>query len=55
MPDYEYQCEECKKTFTLHQTIGEREKNPHPYCPSCGSANVEQLLPTATVITPKKS
>jgi putative FmdB family regulatory protein len=55
MPDYEYQCNDCKKTFTVHLTISEHDKTGHPKCTYCGSSNVEQLLSAATVITPKKS
>ena len=55
MPDYEYQCRECKATFTVHLMMSEHEKHPHPKCEKCGSNNVEQLLPSATVITSKKS
>lgn len=55
MPDYEYQCTDCKKIFTIHLTIGEHDKTPHPTCKFCGSANVEQMLSAAIVITSKKS
>jgi len=55
MPDYEYQCMNCKKIFTIHLTIGEHDRTSHPTCKSCGSTNVEQLLSAAMVITPKKS
>jgi putative FmdB family regulatory protein len=55
MPEYEYQCVDCRRTFTLHQTIGEHANVPHPACPMCKSTNVEQLLPNTTVITSKKS
>lgn len=55
MPDYEYQCCDCGATFTVHLTISEHEKNPHPTCEKCGSKKVEQLLTGAMVITSKKS
>jgi putative FmdB family regulatory protein len=55
MPDYEYQCHDCKGTFTVHLTISEHEKSPHPTCEKCGRKNVEQLLSSPTVITSKKS
>jgi len=55
MPEYEFECTECKKTFTAHQTISERDTNPPPQCPSCGSTKVCQLLSGAAVITSKKS
>jgi len=28
MPTYEYDCDACNKTFTVHLTIAEHEKNP---------------------------
>lgn len=55
MPDYEYQCNDCKTTFTVHLTISEHEKNPPTSCVKCGSKNVSQLLSGTMVITKKKS
>ena len=55
MPDYEYECQECKKTFTVHLTIAEHDANPPQECPSCKSPKVVQLLSGAAVITSKKS
>lgn len=55
MPEYEYQCMDCKKIFTIHMTIGEHDVMVRPACKSCGSTNVKQMLSAATVITAKKS
>lgn len=55
MPDYEFMCRECGTTFTVHLTIAQHEKNPHPQCEKCGSTKVEQLLSGAMVITSKKT
>jgi putative FmdB family regulatory protein len=55
MPTYEYQCKDCKKTFSVHLTISEHEHTPPPACEHCGSRNVEQILSGVTVITSKKS
>jgi putative FmdB family regulatory protein len=55
MPDYEYQCNDCGKTFTLHLTIAEHDKSAPPTCQYCSGTNVTQLLPRTTVITSKKS
>lgn len=55
MPTYEYLCGDCKKTFTLVRRLSEHDSDPHPKCQHCGSRNVEQMLPTVTVQTSKKS
>jgi len=55
MPTYEYLCGDCKKTFTLVRSLSEHDSDPHPKCQHCGSRNVEQMLPTVTVQTSKKS
>jgi putative FmdB family regulatory protein len=55
MPDYAYQCHDCGATFTIHLTLAEHEKSPHPTCQKCGSTKVEQLLSEAMVFTSKKS
>ena len=51
MPDYEYRCHDCGKTFSIH----EHDKTEHPKCVHCGGTNVDQLMPEASVITRKKS
>jgi len=55
MPTYEYHCNECKKSFTLSRTLSEHDDDPHPKCQHCGSKNVEQMLPSVTVVTSRKS
>ncbi len=55
MPNYEYQCRDCKAIFVVHLSLAEREKNPPPTCEKCGSKHVEQLISGAMVITSKKS
>lgn len=42
MPDYDFTCEDCKETFTIHATVKEREEGLA--CPHCGSKNLEQLF-----------
>ena len=55
MPNYEFYCNACKKTFAVQATIAEHEKTPPPTCIHCGSKNTTQLLSGITVITSKKS
>lgn len=46
MAVYEYRCEECDKTFTVHEPMGEHddEKREHPACPGCGSPRTAQIF-----------
>jgi putative FmdB family regulatory protein len=55
MPDDEDECQECKKTFTVHQTVAEHEASPTQECPSCKGPNVVQLFSGVAVITSKKT
>ena len=55
MPIYEFECKDCKKTFSVTVTINEHDKNPLPMCQHCGSKNVEQKFSSVSVITAKKS
>ncbi|HEX3074661.1 MAG TPA: zinc ribbon domain-containing protein, partial [Ignavibacteriales bacterium] len=44
MPIFEYQCNDCKKTFdVLHKSLSNMEEVK---CPSCGSSNYKKLLST---------
>jgi putative FmdB family regulatory protein len=54
MPDYEYFCHACKKTFSKVLTLAEYEEG-EVLCPLCGSDNVEQSWSVFYPITPKKS
>ncbi len=55
MPTYEYQCNDCKKSFTVYVTVAEHEKNPKPACEHCKSKKVIQQFSGVSVITSKKS
>lgn len=55
MPTYNYQCQKCKKDFSIYVSIGEHTKHPRPKCPKCKSNNVKQLFKSISVITSKKS
>ena len=54
MPDYEFYCHVCKKTFSKVLTLAEYEEG-EVLCPQCGSDNVEQSRSVFYSITPKKS
>jgi len=54
MPMYEYHCQACDRTFTIHQSLEERDAAPVK-CPHCQEANVEQVLSPFVAVTSKKS
>ena len=54
MPTYEFECKECKKTFTVFLTLAEYEKG-HFTCPKCKSKKVEQKAAAFYAVTSKKS
>jgi len=45
MPVYEYQCTDCKTTFTVTQSIADHlKRKKRPTCTKCGSSHTRQLL-----------
>ena len=54
MPMYEYHCQACDRTFTIHQSLEERDAAPVK-CPHCQEPNVEQVLSPFVAVTSKKS
>ncbi len=54
MPEYEFECRNCKKTFTLMLRISERS-TAKIRCPGCGSEDVEILMRPFFAKTSKKS
>jgi putative FmdB family regulatory protein len=54
MPQYEYACKGCKKTFSLVMTLAEYDKGKVA-CPICKSKKVEQKVATFFAVTSKKS
>lgn len=54
MPSYEYHCKECKKTFTVNQSLQDYEKG-RVSCPKCKSKKVEQRAAAFFAVTSKKS
>lgn len=53
MPMYEYECEKCKKTFTLALSFKEHEEGA--VCPECGSKKVTQLISSFIAKTASKT
>jgi putative FmdB family regulatory protein len=54
MPIYEYRCLNCRKTFSITETIGQHGRS-RPKCPACGSRKVEQVYSAFFAQTAKKS
>jgi putative FmdB family regulatory protein len=54
MPQYEFFCSACKKTFSRILNIAEHGKAKIT-CPHCASKNVEQCWSAFSAITSKKS
>lgn len=54
MPNYEFVCNSCKKTFTNALTFAEHDAKTTA-CPDCGSHDVDQRWSTFSAVTSKKS
>jgi len=54
MAEYEFECRNCKKVFTLIMRISER-MTAKIRCPGCESEDVEPLMQTFIARTGKKS
>jgi len=54
MPEYEFECRNCKKIFELVMRISER-LGAKIRCPGCGSEEVESLMQPFIARTAKKS
>ena len=56
MAYYEYQCDDCKKMFTVSSLISEHDKlEKQPECPECDGRNVRQLPSSFFARTSSKS
>ncbi len=56
MPEYEYLCQDCHKTFDVHLSLDQHEHDKGQVkCPQCGSTNVDQQMAAFFVVTSKKS
>ncbi|UCG38581.1 MAG: zinc ribbon domain-containing protein [bacterium] len=54
MPNYEFRCRACGKTFNLILKVAELEKTKVA-CPHCKSRKVSQVLTSFFAMTSKKS
>ncbi len=54
MPSYDYQCEKCRKRFTVVQRISQHTGRS-PACPKCRSRRTRRLLSAFYAKTVKKS
>ena len=54
MPEYEFTCATCKKTFSTMLTLAEYEKGKMA-CPRCGSRKLNQRVTVFYAVTSKKS
>jgi putative FmdB family regulatory protein len=54
MPTYDYQCQDCKRKFSLQQSIAEHDK-VKVGCPKCKSKNVKQQVSLFLTKTSRKS
>ena len=54
MPNYEFVCKDCKKSFSVIMTISEYEK-AHVTCPKCKAKKVVQKPAAFFAVTSKKS
>jgi putative FmdB family regulatory protein len=54
MPNYEFFCTACKKTFSKILTIARHDQEKIA-CPHCSSNKVEQRWSSFSVVTSKKS
>jgi putative FmdB family regulatory protein len=54
MPNYEYVCRDCKKSFSMMMTLHEYGKG-HIACPKCKGKKVEQRPAAFFAVTSKKS
>jgi putative FmdB family regulatory protein len=54
MPTYEYECRDCKRTFSLVTSIAEHDK-AKVSCPKCKGKKVKQVVSSFITKTSRKS
>ena len=56
MPVYDYRCNDCGHDFQIIESLDEHEEHEgsDPKCPECEGKNVERVITSVNVQTPKK-
>ena len=54
MPNYEYDCRQCDRNFTVYMSIKDHETE-QVRCAHCQGTQVEQVLTSFVAVTSKKS
>jgi putative FmdB family regulatory protein len=54
MPQYDYKCTKCKKSFTVVMSVSEHDKKKVK-CPKCRSTMVKPVYSGFVAMTSKKS
>lgn len=50
MPIYDYECQNCKHTFTDVKRISDRKEPESSPCPKCGAMGVKQAILSAPAV-----
>jgi len=54
MPTYEYECQNCRKKFSITSSISEHSRTKAS-CPKCKSRKVKRVISTFITKTSRKS
>jgi putative FmdB family regulatory protein len=54
MPNYEFQCQKCRKKYSLYLSLKDREERKYK-CPKCGSKKSQPVFGGFSAKTSKKS
>jgi len=54
VPSYEFECDDCKKIFTVRLTLAQYEKKDY-HCLKCKSKKVKQQITSFQTKTSRKS
>ena len=56
MPVYDYRCNHCDHDFVVIESLEEHEEHEgtDPKCPECGSDDVQRVITSVNIQTPKK-
>lgn len=51
MPDYDFRCRECEKTFTVTFARVNDVDDADPRCPACGAGSPRRLIRRVAILT----